>query len=113
MGGRYVDKKYVRMYALPLIGCRQEVRWQEICQDICLALTRPDGKYSGLAGLPFQASARCDSWPLTYRKPRERHGQRDHQPDQLNENLLQIWLTAVAMVLFSNSGLTPEGSTEF
>lgn len=50
---------------LPLIGCRQEVRRQEMCQDTSLPLTRPDGKYSGLVGLPFQAAARSDSWPFS------------------------------------------------
>lgn len=50
---------------LPLSGSRQEVHWQEVCQDICLPLTRPDGKYSGPVGLPFQASARYDSWPFS------------------------------------------------
>ena len=31
---------------------------QEIHQDVCLALTGPDGKYGGLVVLPFQASAK-------------------------------------------------------
>lgn len=91
VGRRYLGRKYVRIYACP---------WLDLM-----------GNTVALWDCLFNL---CKVWLMaTFRKPRERHGQRDHQPGQLNESLLQIWLKAVVMVLFSNSGLTPEGSTEF
>lgn len=37
---------------------------QEIGQDVCLSMIRPDGKYAGCEVLPFKSSAIRDLWPF-------------------------------------------------
>lgn len=45
-----MGRKYVNMYALPLIVCRWEIGKKEVYQNICLLLIRNVWKYYGLMG---------------------------------------------------------------